>query len=89
MNNKNKLISILSVFFILSILQGQYSVENAFPNLLFTDPVGIYHAGDGTDRLFVLEQPGTIKVFSNDPSINNANTFLDITSTVSAIIKDE
>ena len=64
--SKIKLIPILSTFLLLAALQGEYAVENAFPNLSFTDPVGIYHAGDGSDRLFVLEQPGTIKVFNND-----------------------
>ncbi len=64
------------------MLQAEYAVENAFPNLSFTDPVGVYHAGDGTDRLFVLEQTGTIKVFSNDPSIENVQIFLNITSIV-------
>ena len=37
-----------------SFLGAEYSVENAFPNLSFTDPVGIYNAGDNTNRLFVL-----------------------------------
>ena len=60
----------------------EYSVENAFPNLSFTDPVGIYHADDGTDRLFVIEQPGTIKVFSNDGAVENVQIFLDLTSIV-------
>ncbi len=82
MNNNNKLIYVLLIFVILSILQADYIVENAFPNLWFTDPVGIYHAGDGTERLFVLEQPGSIKVISNDPSTTSVQTFLNITSIV-------
>jgi glucose/arabinose dehydrogenase len=44
--------------------------------------VGIYHAGDGTERLFVLEQPGSIKVINNDPSTTSVQTFLNITSIV-------
>ena len=78
-------ISILSVFSVLllvSKLQADYAVENAFPNLSFTDPVGIYHAGDDTDLLYILEQPGTIKVFSNDPSTASVQTFLNMTSIV-------
>ena len=47
------------------LFSQNYSVMNAFPNLSFTDPVGIYASEDSTDRLFVLEQPGTIKVFNN------------------------
>ena len=33
-------------------------------NLSFNDPVGIYHADDSSDRLFVIEQTGKIKVFN-------------------------
>ena len=45
-----------------SILYTQnYSVENAFPNISFTDPVGIYNTGDGTNRLFVIENKGFSK----------------------------
>ena len=78
----NKIKKRISVLFILAVLQAEYAVENAFPNLSFTDPVGIYHPGDDTERLFVLEQPGTIKVFSNDPSTTSVETFLNITSIV-------
>ena len=82
MNYKIKLLSILFLFNLSSSLHAEYTVENAFPNLLFTDPVGIYHAGDSSNRLFVLEQTGTIKAFNNDSSIENADVFLDLTSIV-------
>ena len=67
---------------ILSLLQAEYNVENAFPNLSFEDPVGIYTANDGSDRLFVVEQPGRIKVFNNNSSVANYDMFLDITDIV-------
>ena len=82
MNYKIRLLSILFLFNLSSLLDAEYAVENAFPNLSFTDPVGIYHAGDNSNRLFVLEQTGTIKVFNNDSSIQNADVFLDLTSIV-------
>ena len=44
---------------------SEYQFINAFPNLTFVDPVGIHHAGDGTNRIFVVEQEGRIKVFTN------------------------
>ncbi len=72
----------LLFIFLLSHIFSQYNIENAFPNLSFEDPVGIYHANDGTNRLFVVEQEGRIKVFDNSPSVNNADMFLDITSLV-------
>lgn len=54
--------------------------EIAFPNLTFTSPVFITHSGDGTDRLFVVQQGGQILVFPNDPAAASAQTFLDITT---------
>ena len=65
-----------------SFLRAELSIENAFPNLSFQDPVGIYHVGDGSNRIFVLEQEGRIKVFENDPAASSAQMFLDITSIV-------
>ncbi|MCH7772011.1 MAG: PQQ-dependent sugar dehydrogenase [Bacteroidetes bacterium] len=65
-------------------LYAQYELENAFPNLVFTNPIGLYHAGDGTDRIFVIEQEGKILVFPNSSSVTSTVTFLDITDRVSA-----
>ena len=70
------------IILFLSIIQSSYNIQNAFPNLSFQDPVGIYHAGDNTNRLFIIEQEGRIKVFENNSSISNAQTFLDIRSIV-------
>ncbi|WP_198664861.1 PQQ-dependent sugar dehydrogenase [Lewinella sp. IMCC34191] len=67
----------------LTMAQADISYENAFPNLTFDLPVEIQHAGDGTDRLFVLEQPGRIKVFANDRGATASETFLDLTGIVS------
>jgi glucose/arabinose dehydrogenase len=58
-------------------------VEPAFPNLAFDRMVYLTHAGDGTDRLFVLLQPGRIMVFLNDRSVESAMVFLDIRERVS------
>ena len=76
------LITILPACLLLSALQADYAVVNAFPNLSFTDPVGSYNAGDNTDRLFVVEQIGKIQVFNNYPAASSTNTFLDITNSV-------
>jgi len=62
---------------------GVYSITDPFPNLTFNQPVDLKHAGDGTDRLFVLEQAGIIRVFDNDASENTLETFLDIRGPVS------
>jgi len=77
--NKNFILNSAVIFCIsISQLYSQYEVIDAFSNLTFNDPVGIYYAPDGTDRLFVLEQPGKIKVFNNDSDETNIEIFLDI-----------
>lgn len=55
-----------------------YQVVDTFPNLSFDQPVDLQHSGDGSGRLFVVEQAGTIRVFDNDSSAENASVFLDI-----------
>ena len=72
-----------SLFIPSLIAQEGISYEHAFPELTFAFPVEIQAAGDGSDRLFVLEQPGRIKVFVNDRATSSAATFLDITDIVS------
>ena len=57
---------------------AQVELEPAFPNLTFSQPVDIQHPGDGTDRLFVVEKPGVIRVFANDVDVSTASIFLDI-----------
>ncbi len=59
-------------------VEGDVEIEVAFPNLRFTRPVDLQHAGDGTGRLFVVEQAGVIRVFGNDPDAPAATVFLDI-----------
>ena len=39
------------------------SVVNAFPELRFTRPLDLQSPADGTDRIFVVEQRGIIRVF--------------------------
>jgi glucose/arabinose dehydrogenase len=41
-------------------------------------PIIIMGAGDGTNRMFVATQPGTILVFPNDPEVAELETFLDL-----------
>jgi glucose/arabinose dehydrogenase len=64
--------------------QHQYNVKVAFPNVQFKDPVGIYAAGDQSNRLFVVEQAGVIKVFKNNESTNAASVFLNISNRVTS-----
>ncbi len=76
------------LFIIYSLLTNftfaQFELEEAFFVLSFNSPVGIYSAGDGTNRLFVVEQAGRIIVFKNDSTVSDQNTFLDIKERVSS-----
>src|SRR3990167_5388660 len=68
-----------------------FRLEDVFPGVTFESPVDLQNAGDGTDRLFVLEQRGIIMAVTpltassgNDLSAENStrqeevNVFLDI-----------
>jgi len=57
---------------------AETDLMSAFPGLTFDRPLWIGHAGDGSDRLFVVEQAGLIRVFENDPSVESMTTFLDL-----------
>jgi len=54
------------------------STERAFPNVDFVRPIVVTHAGDGSNRVFVAEQEGIIKVLKNDQDAEEASVFLDI-----------
>lgn len=53
-----------------------------FVGLNFRRPIFLTHAGDGTDRLFVVEQGGKIKVFKNEREVAESTVFLDVASKV-------
>ncbi|HEU5292034.1 MAG TPA: PQQ-dependent sugar dehydrogenase [Cyclobacteriaceae bacterium] len=55
-----------------------YRAVSAFPNLTFPRPVDLQHAGDNTNRIFVVEQAGVISVFPNSAAALSKKTFLDI-----------
>lgn len=57
-------------------------IVSAFPELSFSSPLHIQHAGDQSDRLFVVEQGGVIHVFQNDPETADTDIFLDISGRV-------
>lgn len=59
-------------------------VVNAYPKLTFSSPVEYTYANDGTNRVFVIEQEGKIRVFENNASTASAGTYLDIRKKVAA-----
>ena len=71
-----------AVTVVFSAAHAQYELENAYPNLTFSQPVDFQHAGDGSNRVFVVEQQGMIKVFDNADTSSTARVFLDIAAKV-------
>jgi uncharacterized repeat protein (TIGR03806 family) len=55
-------------------------VVRAFPNLSFERPVLMTSAPDTSRRLFVVEQKGKIKVFTQDESARETKTLVDLSS---------
>jgi len=62
--------------------QAQALLQLAFPTLSFPHSVDLQHAGDGTDRLFVVAQAGVIFVFGTTAADPSAKVFLDIADRV-------
>ena len=67
--------------------QLSVTTARAFPNLKFNRPIVVTGAGDGTDRLFVAEQTGKIKVLPNDQDATEAAVFIDLEDQV--VYKDQ
>ena len=65
------------------------TLVNAYPNLTFTKPVLLIPAPDGTDRVFVVQQNGVIRVFPNDSTVSETNPFLDIGSRLSSSANEQ
>ncbi|WP_296704664.1 PQQ-dependent sugar dehydrogenase, partial [Algoriphagus sp.] len=63
-------------------LTGEITVVEAFPKLSFTRPVDFQHAGDNSNRVFVVEQRGVISVFQNDLETTEKTEFLKIENLV-------
>ena len=66
------------------ISQGSIRISDAFPNLGFSRPLDLQSPADGSNRIFVAEQGGVIKVFENTASVAETSIFLDISNTVAS-----
>jgi glucose/arabinose dehydrogenase len=86
--------SILTVLLVLAVCGNVCAAEkvdesplpvkmvDAFPKLRFVRPLVLTHAGDGTNRVFVVSQLGTVHVFPNDQAATKTKVFLDISKKV-------
>jgi len=76
----NKLLCAISIFFILKVSDSfALSLQQIASG--FDAPVYITHANDNSDRLFVVEQGGLIKILKN--GVVNDTPFLTITNLIS------
>lgn len=64
---------------------GELELVPAFPGLPpFDQPLYLTHAGDGSNRLFVIEQTGRIRVFVNEADVEATTVFADLSAQVVA-----
>ena len=79
------LIALLLFLLPVILINAQVTYEIAYPNLSFEFPTEIQPSNDGSNRIFVVEQPGSIKVLPNQSMVSSSevSTFLDISSRVS------
>ncbi|MBX7043407.1 MAG: PQQ-dependent sugar dehydrogenase [Ignavibacteria bacterium] len=71
----------LMIAFTAQFAGAQYKMRLAYPNMpAFNNPIEMTNAGDGTNRVFVVQQRGLIYVFPNDPSASARKTFINNTN---------
>ena len=64
-------------------------LERVFPRLRFERPVLLLDAGDGSSRLFVVEQDGVVRVFETVEDPDSSAVFLDLRHQVSRLGNEE
>ena len=74
----------VGMLFLVARVPAQITLTDAFPSLpSFSLPIECVSAGDGTGRLFVVEQRGKIWVFNAAAASPQRRLFLDLTGVVS------
>lgn len=75
---------LLFVSFLYANENSDVALVKAFRNLSFNQPLFLTHSRDGSNRIFVVQQDGFIKVFENSPEAAKAETFLNIQNKITA-----
>ncbi len=57
-------------------------LEQIYQNLKIERPISVEVPADGTDRRFLVEQTGKIRILPSNESASDASTFLDLTSAI-------
>ena len=86
---------VLTSFFLISACNGGggdgsivtsigISLERAFPNLTFDNPITIVQSPDDDTRWFLLEKDGVVRMFANSDAAASSTVSLDLTQKVNA-----
>src|SRR5262249_27373644 len=54
------------------------TIERAFPNLQFERPIYLTYPPDGTNRIAVISQYGSILIFPNNPKVEDYQELINI-----------
>ena len=52
--------------------------EQVYENIEFNLPLGIRFPDDGTNKVYIVERAGIVKVLDNEPDVETSSVFLDI-----------
>lgn len=63
-------------------VENHFTLQDAFQGITFTRPLDLQNTGDGSGRLFVVEQGGRISVIDTASFETGAELFLDISDRV-------
>ncbi|MEM6646810.1 MAG: PQQ-dependent sugar dehydrogenase, partial [Bacteroidota bacterium] len=74
--------AVLLIAWMATPVVAQPVLTRAFPAHTFQNPVDLQHAGDGSGRLFVVEQPGFIVAVTPADEAAEPQAFLDISDRV-------
>ena len=79
-----KIFTLLFIFTIYGNLTfaQPFELQNAFPNTTFDNPLYVTHSNDQTNRVFIVEKTGRIKVLPNDSLTSINKTYLDISNKI-------
>lgn len=61
-----------------------FALNRRWPNLTFTQPLGLVQAPADNSKFYVLEKTGRMRVVSSDNNATSAANFLDLSSVVNA-----
>lgn len=58
------------------------TLEDAFPNLSFTQPLLLLQPPEDSSTWFVVERAGVVRAFNNDPDVGTSRVFVDLSGLI-------